>query len=316
MEYTFNELSLSALDPINEDELFEFAAICVALFSKGFKVMKIVDRNDFMSHPINSKKSVGEWIKTFKGEAKENLLVQKFRSIIAASSKVVDIETNNLIDACPLIYVDVNGVQLAPKGLKIACILKTFSVSFSKFLIWRSHFVKALWIEEIDSSDLIEQNVDIRHIGTDPHIRYHEEWFNLQIRCSKSFLKWNPSKEYFPNLDYSNELVKDSDWEDYWAQYRNASTEQRRSIILNYGIKVAERNNYQYDNKISALNTSKNKKRKIFHAGSGRDRIYLSIDLETGGFEVCDYSGSHLGEYFYDGKKTKNASSDHNIIVS
>lgn len=51
----------------------------------------------------------------------------------------------------------------------------------------------------------------------------------------------------------------------------------------------------------------------MFGAGKGKDRIYLSIDLEKGGFEVCNYLGEHLGEYFFDGSLQSGKKTGHSL---
>lgn len=56
-------------------------------------------------------------------------------------------------------------------------------------------------------------------------------------------------------------------------------------------------------------------KRVIFGGGKGKDKIYLSIDFETGGFEVCNYLGEHIGEYFFDGIEISGKKAGHNIKV-
>ncbi|MBB5646979.1 hypothetical protein [Pedobacter cryoconitis] len=315
MEYTFNELSLETQSPLTESEVLEFASICIALFSKGFRILKIADRKQLLSHPLTTYASIGEWVKSDHKNLEQRVLIQKFKSILAASSKVMDSASVELINACPLIYINIGGNQVSPKGLKVACILKTFCISFNLAQGWTLPMVAALWVEEDDGIGIIEQHVDIRHVGEVLHLKYHEDWMLLQLKSNKLFSGWNPYKEYFPNLNYSDELVKDGNWDEFRDKCRNISTELRRAMIIDFGKKVAERNNYIYDQKLSALNTSDAKKRVIYHAGSSKQRIYLSIDMETGGFEVCDYMGFHLGEYFYDGTKTKEATSGHSIIV-
>ena len=316
MEYTFNELSLDLQQPITENDALKFASICVGLFSKGFRIMKITDRNQFLSHPLTTYSSIGEWIKSNPADRNEKILLARFKNILAASSKVIDKESIELIDACPLIYIDVSGNQISPKGLKIACILKTFSISFSMAQTWSNPIIEALWVEEDKKAGIIEQYVKIKHLSEGSHFAFHEDWILLQVRSNKLFSGWKPDKEFFPNLNFSNELVMDSNWDQYREKFRNASTETRKFLILDYGRNVAERNFYTHDVKLSGLNSSANKKRVIYYAGTGKHRIYLSIDMETGGFEVCDYMGYHLGEYFYDGSKRKKASLGHGINVS
>jgi len=52
-----------------------------------------------------------------------------------------------------------------------------------------------------------------------------------------------------------------------------------------------------------------------FSAREGKERTYLSIDLEKGGFEICNYSGEHKGELFNDVTKTSGDLRTHDIKV-
>jgi hypothetical protein len=57
--------------------------------------------------------------------------------------------------------------------------------------------------------------------------------------------------------------------------------------------------------KINNSITNKND-RNVFCRKIGNNIKYLTIDTETGAFELFDKSGIHLGEYFYDGEISEN----------
>ena len=320
MKYTFNELSLA--DGLNgitaESDLIQFATICSELFSKGFRLIKFANRAEFLMQKLNGGLTIAECLKTIPFEDKKSkLLIQKLKGIVAASSKIWDDELQKMIDSCPLVYIDHQAIQITPQGLKIACILDTFCVSLACNGIWDRSIVNALWLEESDQGETFEQHVCIKHASNTLHIKNHEKWISILVKKKKLFSDWVPSKEYFPNLEHSNSLVSDGDWNQYHKEFNAAKgKDEKRSVIFKYAYEVAERNNYIYNQIISDLNTSSKHKRVIFHAGKGKNRIFLSIDIEKGGFEVCGYDGCHLGEYFFDGRKTKNADANHSIILT
>lgn len=128
------------------------------------------------------------------------------------------------------------------------------------------------------------------------------------------FNSWNPSSNYLPLTEISNYLV-DNDW-DKFRLYLRSNASQKNSLISEMAQKVAIINGYSFDNKVSDLNKTKDKIRQIYSAGETRNKIYLSVDFEKGAYEICDFQGTHLGEFLFDEKPNGEADKSHNIRIN
>lgn len=96
---------------------------------------------------------------------------------------------------------------------------------------------------------------------------------------------------------------------------KGLTSQEKRALYIKYGTIVAERNLYKYDSRLSLLNTKRQRnERKVFTQESGN--YYLSIDFESGGFELFDKHLVHLGQYNFSCQKVKdNSPSDHKLFV-
>lgn len=127
--------------------------------------------------------------------------------------------------------------------------------------------------------------------------------FDPRIDCSGQLPAVLPlinQNAAFPNSEFCSELnrsfIKERDCGD------------RKSIIRVYGNEAAMRNGYAFDQHLSMLNSKKQgNTRTVYRKLIGPKEIYLSIDYESGGFEVFDHTGTHLGQFSFDGMQVKNA---------
>ena len=80
---------------------------------------------------------------------------------------------------------------------------------------------------------------------------------------------------------------------------KGKNKEEKIALYEKYGRIVAALNGYQYDQDLSCINSSKcgGKKRSVFK--NLEESYYLSIDFESGGFEVFDKRPKHLGQYSF-----------------
>lgn len=79
---------------------------------------------------------------------------------------------------------------------------------------------------------------------------------------------------------------------------------------------VALRNGYIKDSRLSRINSTPDRIRKIY---TFHNIVYLSTDVRHGTIEVFNYHGKHQGEYFYNGEmkpNSKDTSGSHDIRVS
>lgn len=113
---------------------------------------------------------------------------------------------------------------------------------------------------------------------------------------------WRPVNEYFPNSALLNKIIP-SNAEIISTAKRYPS--QRNALSKARGTVVAMINGYKHDKRLSKINSTNDKLREIFYAGSGNGKIYLSIDVKSLAFELCDYNGKHIGEFNFDGKPSK-----------
>lgn len=64
--------------------------------------------------------------------------------------------------------------------------------------------------------------------------------------------EWKPSENLFPNVDFSNQLIKDEDWSNFYSERDAAkNANDRLAVIIDIGKKVAARNQYYSDKKLA-----------------------------------------------------------------
>jgi hypothetical protein len=107
---------------------------------------------------------------------------------------------------------------------------------------------------------------------------------------------------FLPYRNVSDLIFRDSKFELY---YRHLSANDKMAAFQLIGTAVAELNGYTSQANLNLLNSSKIKKRNIFH--NSTTKKYVSIDFEKGVFEVLNEMGIHLGEYNFQGRQTGNA---------
>lgn len=77
---------------------------------------------------------------------------------------------------------------------------------------------------------------------------------------------------------------------------------EKVALFRTYGKDVAELNFYKKKQNLSQINSNSNQIRDIYESqNTAGNKIYLSIDIEKGAFEVCNYRGHHLREILFNG---------------
>lgn len=71
---------------------------------------------------------------------------------------------------------------------------------------------------------------------------------------------------------------------------------QKNALFEQIGGIVAKYNFYEKNQRLCALNSSRNKKRTVYTKSIGLE-YHLSLDFESGGFEVFDKNFVHMGQY-------------------
>lgn len=319
MDFTLNELSLKKLESNHAavKVFMELSDVSSALSAVGFKAMKIWNKSEFLTYQFTHETTLIKWLKQGKFDSSlEKTKSQKLKLIISKKDSLMNNEEEKMIANCPIIGIQLNDSQKIAEGLKIACLYNTIAVSFQTEPFWNKSSLELIHIVEDEHNNILEQIVSINHASTTAHIEEQSDWLTNLISRGLIGTEWKPSEKLFPNIDFSNQIVKDEDWNNFYSVRDAAkSANDRLAVIIETGKKVATRNQYYLDKKVSDLNTTATKLRIVFGAGKGKDRIYLSIDLEKGGFEVCNYLGEHLGEYFFDGSMQSGRKLGHDLRI-
>ena len=123
--------------------------------------------------------------------------------------------------------------------------------------------------------------------------------FNESIRkillSNKKYQIKPTVKSPLPNKELSEKYIKIRDELIRLGQ-------DRIDVYTKVGTEVALRNNYQYDPCLTSINSNSGCIRHIFQSNCS-PKIYLSIDIRHGNFEVCDSNGKHVDEYTYNNQK-------------
>lgn len=151
----------------------------------------------------------------------------------------------------------------------------------------------------------------------------------------------NPNQ--FPNqfIDIDKLYIKNSSY----LKTLGIKSQGKESFLRDIGKQIAELNFYNFNKKVSDYNNKmkndtkqkskiqkNNKKSKsktktkqtnlkkttnyiIYESRIGANKVYLSLDLKKGAFEVCNSEGIHQGEYLFNGNKSGEAELGHSILI-
>jgi hypothetical protein len=141
-----------------------------------------------------------------------------------------------------------------------------------------------------------------------------EEFLFLLTYKYLELKNWNPSITPFPNYKVAEEEYRAK----CQAEIDNCkSSGEAVAVYRKYGKYFCFTNGYSFNENISSINSSGVKIRDIYSAGAGNAIRFISIDVENGGFELCDSDGTHLGSFGWNGTKISDAKiSTHSIRLS
>lgn len=133
-----------------------------------------------------------------------------------------------------------------------------------------------------------------------------------EVDCSgqiASIIVNQTADELFPNKHYCSSLNTNF--------LKERHTGDRKALIIKIGDEVASRNGYIKNDYLSMLNSRKQRSMRAVYSKLRKSPTYLSLDFESGGFEVFDKNGLHLGQYSFDGARTKVPAPDtHKLYFS
>lgn len=100
--------------------------------------------------------------------------------------------------------------------------------------------------------------------------------------------------------------VKYNDYVSKEIQNKKMGQPEKIALFEKIGDTVAKYNFYERNKRLSNKNSTSSKKRVVYNKIQNK-KFYLSLDLESGGFEVFDKQYIHQGQYNFDCKKVKRA---------
>lgn len=138
-----------------------------------------------------------------------------------------------------------------------------------------------------------EFEVDISHAATIETTDVLFKYLRRDINNDEIFPMMSLCKEY---NDY---VVKE-------IQNKKMNQNEKIALFEKIGSVVAKYNFYTKDQVLSVKNSTRDKKRIIYTKNIGAE-YHLSLDLESGGFEVFDKNYVHKGQYNFSGQLAKKA---------
>ena len=113
------------------------------------------------------------------------------------------------------------------------------------------------------------------------------------------------SDEIFPMEGFCS-YVKYNDYVIKEIQNKKMNQSEKIALFEKIGDTVAKYNFYKRNKILSSKNSTPSKKRIVYTKIQNKD-FHLSLDFESGGFEVFDKKYIHQGQYNFDCKKVKRA---------
>ena len=329
MQAIFNELSFTPLAN-SETEAIQRINNFVYMFKElrnlGIRNLKVINEARFLAKDIAPNYKIRNWLDSNDREVDRDL--KRAFAASLQSPNIPDSFGDDLLDNIEGASITIHNTSNV-EGLLFACLSNNLCVSFSSETFWNSLYIEI----HISYEDNNSKKVEVVHAGQTEHITSHQEW-RTNAETHKTWIliqktnedddrnpKYPKENNPLPYVEMSNLLAQNNADEDYdWQPFRefivNLPTNERRQHIEAMAEKVALINQYHYDKKLSRKNSSKGKRRIIYKSnGTGNSILYLSVDLETGGFEVCNHRGKHLKEIYFDGQQTQGSQSNHNISV-
>ena len=171
----------------------------------------------------------------------------------------------------------------------------------------------AIRISYFDKQEQIQNsNFSVNNLSNADHLIIHQNFLEQKAREQiVSDQEWNAVEIPFRLKEKMVEYLVEKDFENA----RNADEQYKMKLFLEVGTALAEMNGWVHHSEYSARFSSQEKKRRIFYS-SGKRRMYLSIDVRHGEFELHKRTGKHIKSYDFNGEvngKTYNDTS-HDLI--
>ncbi|NCU04699.1 MAG: hypothetical protein GXC73_12000 [Chitinophagaceae bacterium] len=299
-DFSYNPGNLAA----NHRDLMEyFVDVCER--AKTFKYEQLFMSDDFKVREIVAGLSFNSFI--LATQPTDNLRI-RLRSILA--NQIKKIASDDPDESIQYVYWKEIESEFFKKAYNQNAPVASFRTDIE--------FDNSVFV--VNSQTLMEDgsqtttNGDIFNLSHSLHFQFHNAFLTAKsIAQAIIDSRWNALKEPLRFAARINQYLADIEY--YEKLKGKGDTNFKRALFFNTGTEIAEMNGWTHDVRLSRINSTPGKKRKVFFARS--PTAYLSIDFMHGAFELHDRNGIHIGEYNFEGvdlNSTYNDSS-HNIKV-
>lgn len=138
-------------------------------------------------------------------------------------------------------------------------------------------------------------SIDISKAGTIETTDVLLRYFKQDLNSDEIF----PMEGFCSYVKYNDYVIKE-------IQNKKMNQSEKIALFEKIGDTVAKYNFYGRNKRLSNKNSTLSKKRIVYTKIQNKD-FHLSLDFESGGFEVFDKKYIHQGQYNFDCKKIKRA---------
>ncbi len=307
MQLYINDLSYLPAKVIQDKEsvIKDFVNVCQRL--RTFSFEKMVMPDDFKTKELGQSFS---FISFMDSLPNSNLYKQRLRSIIANQmSKISSNEVNEIEELIQ--YVEYKGEDSLFFKYSLNNDMPLISFRTDNSFDCNQFDVVNKYLDETEKE--ITNSEVVLNISCSTHFDVHQSFLNKkQFENSELNGRWNPKTEPLRYTEKIEQYLNDFNYDN---KLEAADENTKMSLYLKVGTDIAEMNGWIHKKRLSAKNSTADKKRKIFK--SLNQSVYLSIDFRHGTFELLDRRGKHITEYNFRGEDLGNTDDDtgHNIIL-
>lgn len=307
MEYYFNELSITEESP----DLNQLSS-WVASFVKTCILTKYIGYTRFRSYyyiadiQINPNYVLRDWLKNRSLGDRDTK--RKFKSLISATPLLQDEDELK----AQFEYSIFKFQNKESKGLGVAYLKNSIAVGFPSNENWlRTEVELEQETINFETEETTVNTVNVLFASSPRHISKHKLFAIEQLKQQNVPANWKPEDLNLPNSKQSNQILKP---DRFYKTVQKKARNEKVALFRTFGKDIAELNFYKKNQNLSQINSNPNQIRDIYESqNSAGNKIYLSIDIEKGAFEVCDFRGRHLKEILFNGHFNSGAQANHSI---
>ena len=251
----FNELSLEKVNTKQaaKDILEQFVKSSIRAAEFGFNEIRLYEKTlqNLYQIPLYSNYNIDNWLNDIDVNSD---LRERFREITTSFPLITEaeIKENELYQRSEF-HKNINVRKLQVWGLGAAYIYNTLSISMDTYSEWKKNSVHLLHYYLDDKGNELVRDVEVRHFSNADSFDVHIEWWAQMQKTSlqKSTELWEKRKEYFPYLEFCNEVEK---------QLKKIGVSKMlyqiydRLSTLNTYVKVWEEGSFSYEDVNSSTN--------------------------------------------------------------